>query len=135
MKTVKKNGGTVTDMPTNPALVQPNPNLVAVKPEDQKIVREFDQELAKQKMELANLTVQIELMKNKRREVVKLASLSLVVVLALALHQWITFVVDRYVSNARLTLQQETILRLSYPVFVLFFLWHLKAQSAKTWTD
>ena len=72
---------------------------------------------------------------NKRREVVKLASLSLVVVLALALHQWITFVVDRYVSNARLTLQQETILRLSYPVFVLFFLWHLKSQSAKTWTD
>ena len=71
MKTVKKNGGTVTDMPTNPALVQPNPNLVAVKPEDQKIVREFDQELAKQKMELANLTVQIELMKNKRREVVQ----------------------------------------------------------------
>lgn len=72
---------------------------------------------------------------NKRREVVKLASLSLVVVLALALHQWITFVVDRYVSTARLTLQQETILRLSYPVFVLFFLWHLKAQSAKAWTD
>jgi hypothetical protein len=71
----------------------------------------------------------------KRREIVKLASLALVVVLALGLHQWISFVVDRYVSNARLSLQQETILRLSYPVFVLFFLWHLKAQSSRSWTE
>jgi len=74
----KKNGNSnVTPMP-NVALAPPAASapeqpgdVIMVKPEDQKLVREFDQELAAKKMELAGITVQIEVLKGKQRELIQ----------------------------------------------------------------
>jgi hypothetical protein len=63
----------------------------------------------------------------KKPEVIKMFILSLVVVLGLSLDRLAGHYMTDYISKAILTNIQEFMVRLSYPVGVLLFLWIVKA--------
>lgn len=64
----------------------------------------------------------------KKPEVLKMFVLSLVVVLGLSLDRLAGHYMTDYVSKAILTSVQEFMVRVSYPVGVLLFLWIVKAS-------
>lgn len=65
---------------------------------------------------------------NKKPEIVKLFMFSLIIVLGLSLDRLAGHYITDYISNAVLTNVQEFVVRLSYPVGVVLFLWILKAS-------
>jgi len=54
-----------------PPAAGPVAGVVHIREEDQKIIREIDQELLRAKMELANLTVQIEVLTGQKQQLVQ----------------------------------------------------------------
>lgn len=64
----------------------------------------------------------------KKQEVIKMFVLSLVVVLGLSLDRLAGHYMTDYISKAILTNVQEFVVRVSYPVGVLLFLWIVKAS-------
>lgn len=63
----------------------------------------------------------------KKLEVIKMVVLSLVVVLGLSLDRLAGHYMNDYVAKAILTNVQEFMVRVSYPVGVILFLWIMKA--------
>ena len=63
----------------------------------------------------------------KRGEVAKMIVLSLVVLLAISLDRMSSHYLTGYIGAAFLTMSQEFLVRLSYPLIVLLCLWMLKA--------
>lgn len=62
----------------------------------------------------------------KKKDVAKLIVFSLVILLALSLHDVISTFVKNYLEDADLTPTKAWSLRLMYPVLVLFVLWNIK---------
>lgn len=62
----------------------------------------------------------------KKKDVTKLIVFSLVILLALSLHDVISTFVKNYIEDAELTPTKAWSLRLMYPVLVLFVLWNIK---------
>lgn len=64
----------------------------------------------------------------KKMEVIKMFVLSLVIVLGLSLDRLAGHYMNDYVAKAILTNVQEFMVRVSYPVGVILFLWIMKAS-------
>lgn len=70
----------------------------------------------------------LETLWERRRDVTKLAILSLVVLLAISAHSAAWHYIREFIeTHTRMTYWQEVGLRVAYPVVVLLVLWHLKA--------
>ena len=63
----------------------------------------------------------------KRKEVIKLAMFSLVIVLGIALDRIFNHYIAKYISDNVFTDMQELMLRFAYPVLVFIFLWVAKS--------
>lgn len=64
---------------------------------------------------------------SKKRDVTKLIVFSLVVLLALSLHDVLSFYIKQYLDEAALTAIKEFCVRIIYPIVILFVLWNIKA--------
>ena len=62
-----------------------------------------------------------------RTDVMKLASFSLVILLAIAFDKIITYYITKYLSDNILTTVQDFLVRLSYPIAVFLILWIIKS--------
>lgn len=63
----------------------------------------------------------------KRKEVIKLAMFSFVIVLGIALDRIFNYYIAKYISDNVFSDMQELMLRFAYPVFVFLFLWIVKS--------
>lgn len=70
-----------------------------------------------------------ERLSDKKNDVLKLVSLSLVVLLAIAADRMASHYLSGYISKSFLTDMQEMLVRLAYPVGVILVLWILKASA------
>lgn len=70
----------------------------------------------------------LETLWERRRDVAKLAILSLVVLLAISAHSAAWHYLREFIeTRTRLTYWQEVGLRVAYPIVILLILWHFKA--------
>lgn len=87
-------------------------------------------ELKKQQKIVANIENQngyFDKMASKRKDVMRIFQLSLVIVLALSIHFVIDHYLKNYIKNNDLSFERELVLRLLYPVAVVFIIWNMKA--------
>ncbi len=86
-------------------------------------------ELKKQQRIAAHMQQQssyIDKMFAKKKDVLKIIQFSLIIVLAMSIHFIIDYYIKYYIKNNDLTFERELILRLIYPVSVIFVIWNLK---------
>lgn len=69
---------------------------------------------------------------SKKKDVAKLILMALVILLALATHNVLDFVMRNYVIDNGLSFRQEIGLRVLYPVLIIFILWNLKAINSSS---
>lgn len=62
----------------------------------------------------------------KKKELYKILSLSLIITLGLSLHFLIDHYLTKYITEHELSFERQLILRLLYPIGVLFVLWNLR---------
>jgi len=65
---------------------------------------------------------------DKKVEVLKVFLLSLVIVLGISIDHFSKHYLEKYISTAFLTETQEVLVRLSYPLIILLFIWIMKAM-------
>ena len=86
-------------------------------------------ELRKQQRLTASMQQQtsyLDKMFAKKKEVLKLIQFSLIIVLAMSIHFIIDYYIKFYIKNNDPTFERELIIRLIYPISVVFILWNLK---------
>jgi hypothetical protein len=86
-------------------------------------------ELKKQQRLTANMqqhTTYLDKLFAKKKELLKIIQFSLIIVLAMSVHFIIDHYLKYYIKNNDLTFERELILRLIYPVSIVFVLWNLK---------
>jgi|APGre2960657423_1045063.scaffolds.fasta_scaffold00135_5 hypothetical protein len=66
---------------------------------------------------------------SKKMDVLKLVTLSLVILFAMSTDRAANFYLSKYISSAYLSSFQEVAVRLSYPVIVLLIMWIIKAMA------
>jgi hypothetical protein len=87
-------------------------------------------ELKKQQKIVANIENQngyFDRLGAKRKDVMRILQLSLVIVLALSLHFVVDHYLKNYLKNHDLSFERELIMRLLYPIAVIFIIWNMKA--------
>jgi hypothetical protein len=87
-------------------------------------------ELKKQQKIVANIENQngyFDKMAAKKKDVMRIFQLSLVIVLALSIHFIIDYYLKNYIKNNDLSFERELVLRLLYPIAILFVIWNMKA--------
>ncbi len=87
-------------------------------------------ELKKQQKIVANIENQngyFDKLGAKRKYVMRILQLSLVIVLALSLHFIVDHYLKNYIKNNDLSFERELIIRLLYPIAVVFIIWNMKA--------
>lgn len=87
-------------------------------------------ELKKQQKMIANMEQQagyFDKLGSKKKDVLRIIQLSLVIVLALSLHFVIDHYLKTYIKNNDLSFERELVLRLLYPIAVVFIIWNMKA--------
>lgn len=86
-------------------------------------------ELRKQQQLTSNMKQQsnyLDKLFSKKKDLLKIIQLALVVVLALSLHFIVDHYVKLYIESHDLSFEREVIIRLLYPVSLVFILWNLK---------
>jgi len=68
----------------------------------------------------------IDKLGSKKKELLKLIQLALIIVLGLSLHNIIEFYLKDYISSTDFSYERQILLRLLYPVAIIFVLWNLK---------
>jgi hypothetical protein len=66
---------------------------------------------------------------NKKWEVFKLFVMALIVMLGLSLHNVANHYLDKYIGSAFLSVNQEALVRVAYPVAIVLFIWIVKASA------
>lgn len=87
-------------------------------------------ELRKQQKLTASLQQQtgyIDKLFAKKKDMLKIFQLSLIIVLAMSIHFIIDYYTRNYLKNNDLTFERELIIRMLYPVSIIFILWNMKA--------
>ena len=69
----------------------------------------------------------LDKMFSKKRELWKAVQIALIIMLALSLHFIIDHYMKMYFNNNTLSFERDLVMRLLYPIAVLFVLWNLKA--------
>ena len=62
----------------------------------------------------------------KKKELFKILTLSLIITLGLSLHFLIDHYLTKYLAEHEMSFERQLLLRLLYPLGVLFVLWNLK---------
>lgn len=86
-------------------------------------------ELRKQQRLTASMQQQssyLDKLFSRKKDLLKITQLSLIVVLALSLHFLVDNYLKNYIKSNDFTFERELIIRLLYPLSVLFILWNLK---------
>lgn len=86
-------------------------------------------ELRKQQRLTASMQQQssyLDKLFSRKKDLLKITQLSLIVVLALSVHFLVDNYLKNYIKNNDFTFERELIIRLLYPLSVLFVLWNLK---------
>jgi hypothetical protein len=86
-------------------------------------------ELRKQQQLTSNMKQQssyLDKLFSKKKDLLRIIQLSLVVVLALSLHFIIDHYLKHYIESNDLTFERELIIRLLYPISLVFILWNMK---------
>lgn len=86
-------------------------------------------ELKKQQKLTANMQQQstyLDKLFAKKKELLKIIQFSLIIVLAMSIHFLMDYYLKYYIKNNDLTFERELIIRLVYPLSVIFILWNLK---------
>jgi len=68
---------------------------------------------------------------NKRKELIKLLTLSLLIVIALSFHSVMEHVIKSYIAENDMTAKNEVMLRFLYPAVMILLVWFIKAASSK----
>lgn len=63
---------------------------------------------------------------SKKKELLKLLQFSLIILLALSVHAIIDYYLKEYISNNDFTNERLILIRLLYPISIIFILWNLK---------
>ncbi len=63
----------------------------------------------------------------KKKDLLKILQFSLIIVLALSLHFIIDYYMKYYISNNDLSFERELVIRILYPIAIIFILWNMKA--------
>ena len=63
----------------------------------------------------------------KKRDFFKFIQLALIIVLGLSIHFIIKFYLQTYLNQSDLSVERQLVLRLLYPLGILFILWNMKA--------
>lgn len=102
-----------------------DPNFLTA---DQKL-HMLSQELFKQKeqFEQNKNNSYVDKMLSRKKEIVKLVTISFVVLFAISLHYFIDYYLKKYFDENVMGGGKEVMLRLLYPAGVLFLLWNIKA--------
>jgi hypothetical protein len=64
----------------------------------------------------------------RKRDALKLLSLSLMILLAISIHTFVDYVIKDYMMNSIVDPHKERTIRFMYPIFVFFIMWILKAM-------
>lgn len=86
-------------------------------------------ELKKQQKLTANMQQQssyLDKLFAKKKDVLKIIQFSLIIVLAMSIHFIIDHYLRYYIKNNDLTFERELILRLIYPLSIIFIIWNFK---------
>lgn len=66
----------------------------------------------------------------KRRELLKLLSMSLLIVIALSFHSVMEHVIKSYITENDLTSRNEVLLRFAYPLAMILLVWFIKVGTS-----
>ena len=86
-------------------------------------------ELKKQQRIAAHMQQQtsyLDKMFAKKKDVLKIIQFSLIIVLAMSIHFIIDYYIKFYIKNNDPTFERELIIRLIYPISIVFIIWNLK---------
>ena len=86
-------------------------------------------ELKKQQKLTANMQQQssyLDKLFAKKKDVLKIIQFSLIIVLAMSIHFIIDHYLKYYIKNNDLTFERELIIRLIYPLSIIFMIWNFK---------
>jgi hypothetical protein len=86
-------------------------------------------ELKKQQKLTANMQQQssyLDKLFAKKKDVLKIIQFSLIIVLAMSIHFIIDHYLKYYIKNNDLTFERELIIRLIYPLSIIFIIWNFK---------
>ncbi len=90
-------------------------------------VHVLKQELLKEKLkEKKNNTSILSKFINKKKEMIKIFVLSLIILLALSLHDIVINYLKTYILESDLNYRKEFLLRFSYPLTIFLFIWIIK---------
>jgi hypothetical protein len=87
-------------------------------------------ELKKQQMLTAKMQEQsgyLDKLFSKKKDMLRILQLALIIVLAMSIHFIIDFYMKFYIKNNDLSFERELLLRMLYPVGLIFILWNMKA--------
>lgn len=107
---------------------QPQQSYVPANTQEAKIALLVN-ELKKQQKLTANIQQQstyIDKLFAKKKELLKIIQFSLIIVLAMSIHFIIDYYLKYYIKNNDLTFERELIIRLIYPISIIFIIWNLK---------
>jgi hypothetical protein len=107
---------------------QPQQSYVPANSQEAKIALLVN-ELKKQQKLTANIQQQstyLDKLFAKKKELLKIIQFSLIIVLAMSIHFIIDYYLKYYIKNNDLTFERELIIRLIYPISIIFILWNLK---------
>lgn len=62
----------------------------------------------------------------RKKDMGRLFQFALIIVLGLSIHMVVKHYLDEYISNNDLSMERQVLLRLLYPVAIIFLLWNLK---------
>ena len=91
-----------------------------------RILHEIKKQKGKETVHKEDSPSYIDKLFAKKKDVLKLVQLSLIVVLGLCLHSLIEFYLKEYISSNDFTWERLLMLRLLYPLSIIFILWNLK---------
>ena len=86
-------------------------------------------ELKKQQQLTANMKQQsgyLDKLFSKKKDLLKVIQFTLIIVLAMSLHFIIDYYIKTYIKNNDFTFEKELIIRLLYPVGIVFVIWNMK---------
>jgi hypothetical protein len=96
--------------------------------EDPRLVMLVNELRKQQKLtqNIQNQSSYLEKLFSKKKEVLRIIYFALIIVLAMSLHFVIDHYMKFYLKNNDLSFERESIIRLLYPVSIIFILWNMK---------
>lgn len=115
--------------PDRPQLLPPSASNASHPNQQDPRIAILVNELRKQQRLTASMQQQssyLDKLFSRKKDLLKITQLSLIVVLALSVHFLVDNYLKNYIKSNDFTFERELIIRLLYPLSVLFILWNIK---------